>query len=141
VQIDKACAEILDLFGPSLANLEQHFQDGPPSLPATEIEVRRARFLKMATRARRGDIEGNFRRVWLLNAALQHYFQLRQRWYEARKKALAWLAKNGPGACGRFDLALRPAATGDDIVRWPATLLRPASTNALIWPRQLTFGR
>ena len=38
-----------------------------------------------------GDLEGNFRRVWLLYALLEDYFALRGMWYEGPKAALKWL--------------------------------------------------
>jgi len=36
----------------------------------------------MALRMRRSDIEGNFRRAWLLTALLEDYFRLRGMWYQ-----------------------------------------------------------
>ena len=70
---------------------------------------------KMALRARRGDIEGDYRRAWLLTALLDDYFVTRGRWFEGPKKSLEWLRVNLPALHHAFEVALRPGASVESI--------------------------
>lgn len=93
-----------------LAGLEALYQRGPEPLAADEMAVRRSWAWKMNARLRRGDAEGNFRRVWLLTALLEDYFHLRGLWFEGPKRALSWLAEHDPPVHAAFDRALSPDA-------------------------------
>jgi predicted nucleotidyltransferase len=93
-----------------LAGLEALHQRGPTPLPPDEIAVRRSWAWKMNARLRRGDVEGNFRRVWLLTALLEDYFHLRGLWFEGPKRALLWLGEHDPVAHAAFERALTPGA-------------------------------
>ncbi|WP_223253484.1 nucleotidyltransferase domain-containing protein [Chromobacterium amazonense] len=93
-----------------LAKLDAIHAAGPACLPEDELQARRAWAHKMAARMARGDIEGNYRRVWLLTALLEDYFVLRGLWYEGPKKALRWLEANDAQSWRAFDQALRPNA-------------------------------
>jgi hypothetical protein len=63
----------------------------------------------------RADAEGNYRRVWLLQALLEDYFHRRGLWFEGPKKALRWLeAFDGP-AYQAYSQALEPGASQQTI--------------------------
>jgi hypothetical protein len=69
----------------------------------------------MHARLGRGDVEGNFRRVWLLTALLEDYFHLRGLWFEGPKRAFLWLAEHDPVAHAAFERALVPGAPREAI--------------------------
>lgn len=100
-----------------LASLEAIFQRGPEPLAADEIDARRTWARKMALRIHRDDIEGNFRRVWLLTALLEDYFCLRRMWYQGPKKSFQWLLTSDLATYRAFDEALKPNASSDAIDR------------------------
>jgi hypothetical protein len=100
-----------------LARLEEVFAAGPAPLSADEMQVRRTWARKMLARIARGDIEGDYRRAWLLTALLQDYFELRGLWFAGPKEGLAWLAINDPGAYAAFEAALKPGAGVSAIAR------------------------
>jgi hypothetical protein len=93
-----------------LAQLEEMFRRGPERLAADEIAVRRVWAWKMLQRASHADIEGAYRRAWLLMMLLEDYFALRHRWYLGPKPGFAWLAANEPEAHAAFAAALEPDA-------------------------------
>lgn len=96
-----------DLF---LAKVEKLYARGPKPLPPDEAEALTVWARKMLGRIRGGDIEADFRRVWLLTMALEDYFLLRTRWYEGPKMALQWLRENDPATFGLFERALKQPA-------------------------------
>ena len=100
-----------------LAALDVIFRTGPEPLPADEIEARRTWARKMGLRMRRSDIEGNFRRVWLLTALLEDYFALRGMWYQGPKKSFQWLQASDFETYAAFEEALKPASPFDAIDR------------------------
>ena len=90
-------------------------RQGPPALPASELQVRRLWARKMIARARRGDVEANYRRHWLLYQLLEDYFALRGEWYRGPKDAFATLQVAAPATFAAFERALAPSATLDEI--------------------------
>lgn len=98
-----------------LARLDAMFDRGPEPLPPDEIDARRTWAGKMALRMRRGDIEGDFRRVWLLTALLEDYFALRGMWYQGPKKSFQWLREFDAATHRAFENALKPSASFDAI--------------------------
>ena len=98
-----------------VASLEALFEKGPKKLPADEIEALKVWAVKMLGRIQRGDIEGDYRRVWLLTALLEDYFLVRGAWYEGPKRSLQWLERNDPKAHEAFAAALKPAASADTL--------------------------
>jgi hypothetical protein len=93
-----------------LKKLDHLYARGPKRLPKDEIAARIVWAQKMLERAKRGDLEGNFRRVWLLTALLEDYFALRGIWYEGPKRGFSWLQIHDPKTAALFDRALRPSA-------------------------------
>jgi predicted nucleotidyltransferase len=94
-----------------LAALDVIFVSGPEPLPADETQARRTWARKMALRMRRADIEGNFRRVWLLTALLEDYFVLRGMWYQGPKKSFQWLLASDSETYRAFEEALKSATS------------------------------
>ena len=66
-------------------------------------------------RSRRGDVEGDYRRAWLLTALLDDDFVTRGRGFEGPKKSLQWLRVNVPALHRAFEVALRPGASVESI--------------------------
>lgn len=93
-----------------LTRLEAMYKAGPKPLPPDELQARREWAGKMLGRLSKGDIEGNYRRSWLLTALLEDYFHLRGRWYEGPKKSFEWLLNNKPDLHRAFEEALSPGA-------------------------------
>jgi predicted nucleotidyltransferase len=92
---------------------------GPKPLPLDEIQALKVWARKMVDRSRAGDIEGNFRRVWLLTALLEDYFLIRGTWYRGPKESLRWLERNDPAVGSAYRAALEPGAelsTLEDLV-------------------------
>ena len=83
---------------------------GPAPLSANELEARSVWAHKMLARIARGDPEGNYRRVWLLQALIEDYFHRRTIWFEGPKKALRWLREFDHPAYAAYCQALEPAA-------------------------------
>jgi hypothetical protein len=98
-----------------LRGLDAIHRAGPAPLAADEIEARRVWARKMMARTAHADAEGNYRRVWLLQALLEDYFHIRAAWYEGPKKALRWLAEFEPVTHAAFCAALEPGAS-DDVI-------------------------
>lgn len=98
-----------------LKALDDIYARGPEKLPPDEIQARIVWASKMLERARQQDIEGNYRRAWLLMALAEDYFAIRGLWYSGPKKALAWLAKNNPSVCTAYEKALKPNAPLSDV--------------------------
>lgn len=83
---------------------------GPKQLPPDEIQALKVWARKMVDRSRAGDIEGNFRRVWLLTALLEDYFLIRGAWYRGPKESLQWLKREDPAVYSAYQAALDPGA-------------------------------
>lgn len=98
-----------------LAELERIYREPPPPLSKDEIDVKRNWAHKMVQRASRGDIEGNFRRAWLLTQLLQDYFLVRGRRYPGPKEAFHDLAESDPQALRTFRAALEPGSALSEI--------------------------
>jgi hypothetical protein len=93
-----------------LADLDGLYERGPEGLSDDEIRARDVWARKMALRARRGDIEGDYRRAWLLTAVLEDYFVTRGMWFEGPKKAFQWLLAHDGALHAAFAAALKPTA-------------------------------
>jgi len=98
-----------------LGSLEEVFRRGPEPLPSDEIEARKVWAHKMAARMQRADLEGNYRRVWLLTALLEDYFHIRGQWYQGPKKSLRWLEQFDAPTYDAMRLALEPNASTEAV--------------------------
>ena len=98
-----------------LSKLEEIFRRGPEPLPFDEIEARNVWAHKMAARMQRADLEGNYRRVWLLTALLEDYFHIRGLWYQGPKKSLRWLEQFDVATYDAMRLALEPNASTEAV--------------------------
>lgn len=90
------------------------FNAGPPQTPEWERKEISTWVHKMLDRAKQGDIEGNFRRHWLLYDLLECYFKLRDIWYLGPKESFQWLKNNDPRVYAAFDMALSPSGSLKD---------------------------
>lgn len=98
-----------------VAQLEAIFNLGPKRLAEDEILARRNWAWKMASRMQREDVEGNYRRSWLLTILLEDYFHIRQMWYQGPKKSLQWLKASDEPTYRAFERALKPGASQPQI--------------------------
>jgi len=94
-----------------LAELDALYRRGPELLSEDETRARDVWARKMALRARTGDTEGDYRRVWLLTALLEDYFVTRGMWFEGPKKGLRWLLAHDAPLYRAFEAALKPDTT------------------------------
>lgn len=95
-----------------LSQAQANFDIGPQQTPGWEKQEIKMWLPKMLARAERADIEGNFRRHWLLHELLNSYFRLNDLWYLGPKESFAWLKSNDPQIYKCFESAL---AVGADI--------------------------
>jgi hypothetical protein len=91
-----------------LDEVRKIYQKGPEKTPDFEKEEITVWLDKMLNRARVGDVEGNFRRHWLLHDLLECYFKLRDKWYLGPKESFQWLKINDKLAFNAFEKALLP---------------------------------
>ena len=90
-----------------LKQLQEVFKSGPKQLPPDEIQARKLWARKMLVRAKSDDIEGKYRKIWLVTALLEDYFRIRGLWYLGAKESLRWLRGNDPETYSCFEVALR----------------------------------
>ena len=98
-----------------LVQLEVIFHAGPGTLPEDEIRARKMWAWKMLGRMQRADIEGHYRRTWLLMALLEDYFNIRGLWYLGPKKSFMMLKQTDPQTHAAFEAALQSNATNESI--------------------------
>jgi predicted nucleotidyltransferase len=98
-----------------LKSLRELDRQGPKKLADDEIRARKVWYQKMLARARAGDMEGNFRRMWLLTALIEDYFVVQGKWYRGPKESFAWLQVNQPNLYECYENAIRPDAPLTDI--------------------------
>ena len=102
--------------GETLINkIKSIFQQGAPNTAAWEKVEISTWTKKMLQRAKENDIEGNFRRHWLLHDLLECYFKMRDSWYLGPKESFQWLKTNDPETYSAFEVALQPNASLNDI--------------------------
>ena len=98
-----------------ISNLNNIFEKGPDQLPDDEIHAREVWYPKMLNRAKIGDVEGDFRRCWLLISLLEDYFQLRGQWYEGPKHSFNWLKKHDSKVFRLFEKCLKDSTSFSQI--------------------------
>lgn len=82
---------------------ERPFVPAPPY----EIEVTLAWADKQLERIAQGGIHAAYRRVELLWASVEHYFQIQKLPYQGPKAALDWIRENDPTTFKRLETALK----------------------------------
>ena len=105
-----------DGYGTALIARLRAFHDaGPKPMPPDE---RRAVLLwsrKMLERfSGKSGLDASFRRMQLLQTALEDYFAFRGAWFSGPKASFAWLAANDPEAHACFARATEPGASDAD---------------------------
>lgn len=105
-----------------LKDVDRLIKQGPGQISNDEKNFLIAWLWKMESRARKKDIEGNFRRNWLLVDSLEIYFQLKEEWFFGPKKSLAWIKENDAHAYELFDQAFLNNVEPGDIVELIAFL-------------------
>ena len=98
-----------------IKKVKEIYQKGPLKIPNWEKQVIKTWSDKMLARAKIGDIEGDFRRHWLLFDLLEAYFRLRDSWYLGPKESFQWLKKNDSFTYSLFEKALKPSADLDSL--------------------------
>lgn len=98
-----------------LQKIHSIFSAGPIQTPAWEKHEISNWIMKMFQRAKQHDIEGNFRRHWLLHDLLECYFKLRNLWYLGPKESFRWLKNNDLSTYITFDKALKKDAGYEEI--------------------------
>jgi hypothetical protein len=93
-----------------LAATNDMFVSGPKKMSPSDAQTTRLWLDKMIARAEKGDVEGNYRRHWLLKEILEIYFLLRGRWYLGPKKSLTLLQEQSPEHFEVFRKAFMPNA-------------------------------
>ena len=89
-----------------LAQVQELYDRGPPPLPDDERHALMVWARKMLDRIHtRHDVEGDYRRMYLLVRALEDYFGLRNIWYRGEKEAFAWLRQHDAQAYALFERA------------------------------------
>lgn len=98
-------------FGKSLlTRIEARYARGPEKLTPDELTAQVTWIRKTLSRARRGDIEGNFRRAWLLHELLAFAFETSGRWYRGPKEGFRELADEDPEGHQLYAAALAAPA-------------------------------
>lgn len=99
-----------------LKDIDRLVHRGPGQISDNEKKFLIAWLWKMENRARKNDIEGNYRRNWLLVDSLEIYFELKGVWYFGPKKSLSWLKEHDKTAYTLFQQALKRDVAIKDIV-------------------------
>jgi predicted nucleotidyltransferase len=100
-----------------LAKIEDEVAKPTQPLSADEREHRATWMKKMVSRAARGDVEGHYRRHWLLYSLLEDWFAFSCLRYRGPKESFAYLKQHCPEVHEEFQRALNPNATLRDIER------------------------
>lgn len=104
-----------NLGGVLLEKIHAMFNAGLAPIPEWEKHEINNWIMKMFQRAKQNDIEGNFRRHWLLHDLLECYFKLRDLWYLGPKESFRWLKDNALSIYTLFDNALKKDAEYKEI--------------------------
>jgi len=72
------------------------YDRGPAPLPEWERQKRIVWLRKTLARTEKDDLEGRYRKLWLLHLSLEYYFELRGKWYCGSKESFKWLRENDP---------------------------------------------
>ena len=106
-----------DRLGAILLRRVQELHDrGPEPLSSDERTARILWGHKTLDRIRAGrGPDTDYRRMFLRVQALEDYFALRTAWFRGSREALAWLKQHDVNAYDAFAIAMRRAASDEDI--------------------------
>jgi uncharacterized protein len=104
-----------DLATKLLKKIDEIFNAGPIPTPEWESALISSWLQKMFQRSALKDIEGNYRRHWLLFDCLESYFKLRNLWYHGPKESFNWLETYDRKVYLAFEKALSTNAKEVDI--------------------------
>lgn len=105
-----------DSVGTDLIRSVNAILNEPPPIPKTwELQTDLVWIEKMLARASVGDVEGDFRRHWLLISLLEYWFSWHRMHYLGSKQSLKYLELMQPQIFGLFKAALKPTASVSDI--------------------------
>ncbi|MGE3609255.1 MAG: nucleotidyltransferase domain-containing protein [Bacteriovoracaceae bacterium] len=90
------CYDSHDFATKLMKDVNECYRNGPAPLDENKKIHIISWINKMLRRSEISDVEGNFRRIWLLNDLLKYYFELRDQWYLGPKLALQTLKENDP---------------------------------------------
>lgn len=113
-----------------LAALDALWAKPPPALPEGQEAVLRSWAWKMLRRLQRGDVEGDYRRAWLLSTQIENWFAFQRRWYLGSKLAFATLQAERPDLFALFAAALAPGAGVEAIAALVEAVNGPAAQGA-----------
>ena len=120
-----------DSLGTDLIRSVNAILNEPPPLPKSwEVQTDLVWIEKMLSRASVGDVEGDFRRHWLLITLLEYWFSWHKMHYLGSKQSLKYLELEQPQVFELFKAALRPTASLSDI-RLLADTVRSAGKKML----------
>lgn len=98
-----------------LERVEALIAQGPEPADPAEIQVRLTWARKMVGRIGQRDVEGNYRRHWLLFQLLEDYFYLRGLWFHGSKESFKWMKSEDPFTFQLFEAALEPGASDETL--------------------------
>jgi len=105
-----------DSLGTDLIRNVKAILNEPPPLPKTwEVQTDLVWIEKMLSRASVGDVEGDFRRHWLLITLLEYWFSWHRMHYLGSKQSLKYLELEQPQVFELFRAALKPTASLSDV--------------------------
>ena len=86
-----------------LIEINEMFEKGPEPISITTKHNSVVWLEKMLKRTLKGDIEGRFRKNWLLSEILPMYFEMNDRYYLGSKESFEWLKENDIEAYNLFE--------------------------------------
>jgi len=95
-----------DFASQMLKKVDEFYEAGPVPTPKWEAILIYSWLQKMYQRSALKDIEGNYRRHWLLFDCLESYFKLRNLWYLGPKESFNWLKEHDKKVYRAFEKAL-----------------------------------
>ena len=98
-----------------LKTINDRFIQGAPKTPDWEKNEISVWARKMLNRAKKDDIEGSFRRHWLLHDLLECYFKMRDIWFLGSKESFDWLKNNDAATYFAFKVALKFNSNNSEI--------------------------
>ena len=114
-----------NLCEPLLKSINESLNQDVNAQTVKQIEFQKTWLVKMLKRAKKEDIEGNFRYHWLLYDSLEIYFVIKRLRYRGPKNSLCWIKENDPIAYEIFEQALKisaPFAAAEKLVSFIAEL-------------------